>query len=740
MLVAPAGGAWCESTDRWVEVRSPDDPRGGPEVLTSQRRDDRWQAEVAGRWAAELSTASYIPMSRQAVEDALRELVEEVVRALDGASELDEVGRSVGDRLVRIHATGEESLGISLRVLRDALVAEPGGGQVRPLVQLLTGIAAGYAAADRESTFIQQETLKRALLRSKLKADRDLAASEARFGEVFSSTPIGVAICELGGEFVQVNPAWEDTLGYRSADLESMTIHDLFHPDDAEYVAAAYAEIAETGRSGRLDERVRLVRASGEEAWAYLALSVLRGPDGSARRLVTMVEDITELHLLQQQFQYQALHDALTGLPNRQFFRTRLETALCNLPPNARLGLYHLGLDGFQLINDGLGHAVGDHVIRLAARRLEGLVDNEEALVARFGGTEFAVLMWEREGTPGVGEFVAMVNDALSKPIYVGDQGIATSASIGVVQRLAGEGDATEMLWAADVALRRAEAVGKRQWALFDPDRAPEERLEAKRAAVMPGGLATGEFDVAYRSAMDLRDGRTYGVEAQLLWETEEFGTIRHHECLRLAERSGVTLSLRDWMLRTVCEHRAEWWRDGHPTAVAVRLSANQAQDPDLVAVVRRALADDPGEGGELRLCIPTSAVLGPHEEARENVHHLDALGVRTALHGFTGAAEELHQLRTLPVDVVQLDHGMVELVHDALAEGPAALDAPEVDAVRGIVPLITRCGADICVGEIDTDVQARFWRDLGCRIGLGAAYGDAVLSFDVPDLLSKIS
>ena len=121
-------------------------------------------------------------------------------------------------------------------------------------------------------------------------------------------------------------------------------------------------------------------------------MSLLRGPDGQPKHFVTMVEDISELHLLQERFQYQALHDAMTGLANRQFFRTRLEAALGSLPQDAVLTLYHLGLDGFELINDGLGYEVGDSIIRAVARRLEQLVEREEALVARFGGTEFALL------------------------------------------------------------------------------------------------------------------------------------------------------------------------------------------------------------------------------------------------------------------------------------------------------------------------------------------------------------
>ncbi|WP_050784274.1 putative bifunctional diguanylate cyclase/phosphodiesterase [Saccharopolyspora erythraea] len=719
-----------------MSVREPGDPADDrvPGVLTPQRHNSGWRTAVARKWASRLSSASYIPMSRDAIELCMLELVELIIDALEDPERTDHSGRAVGTRLVEIHATGEDSLTLSLDLIRDVMVADTADESVHRMLGLLTAIAAGYAAADRESTFVQQETLKRALLRSKLQADRDLAASEARFGEVFTTTPIGVAICDLTGKFVQVNPALGETLGYRSQDFGSMTVHDLFHPEDAKYLTAAYAELAEGGRTQRLRERRRLLRADGEPAWAYLAVSVLKGADGAPAHFVTMVEDISELHLLQERFQYQALHDAMTGLPNRQFFRTRLEAALGNLPKDARLTLYHLGLDGFELINDGLGHEVGDGIIKAVARRLEQLIQREEAILARFGGTEFAVLVLESPRTPPVHEFAPMINEELAEPIYVGEHGIATSASIGVVQRCAGDGDAANMLWAADVALRRAEAAGKRQWALFDPDRAPDERTQAKLAAVMPGGLELGEFDVVYRPVVQLGDSKLIAIEAELSWETGEFGRLDHADCLRLAERSGVTLSLRDWMLGSAWEQLARWHRAGHRPPLVVGLSPNQAADPDLVGTIRRVLDEGSLDASWLRVSMPMRVMLGDNDEARDNVRFLDRLGVRTALHGFHASPGELRYLRDLPVDIIQFADDVVRLVRDS------AEDSPEVEAVKRFVPLVRSCGRRLAVGDVDSEEQARRWHEMGCEVGAGALYGGPVPNVEVPNLLAQLA
>ncbi|MHA6805078.1 diguanylate cyclase domain-containing protein [Salinifilum ghardaiensis] len=695
--------------------------------------DDRRREEIARRWARLLSTTAYIPLSRRDLESALREVLDALLAALDGESEMDDIGSWVGKRLVGMHATGERCLSSSLGLLRDELV--PGAdSRSSALMALLTSVAAGYVSADRESTFQQQETLKRALLRSKLQADRNLAASEARFTEVFRSTPVGVAICQPDGTFLQANAALVRNLGYSRERLRTMRIHDFFHEEDAEQLGAVYGELVESGGSARLDDdRHRLVRANGELSWVYLALSVLAQDDGP--QVVTIVEDVTDLHLLQKRFKDQALQDPLTGLSNRQHFTTQLQEQLANLPASAHVVVYHLALDSFDLINDGLGYESGDEVIKAVARRLSGLLAGEDAVVARFGGNEFGVFVVEGPDTAPVSEFPAIINRVLDDPIYLGDQGVAASANIGVVRRSVAEADHTDMLWAADVALRRAEATGKRQWALFDPDRASEERIRAKLAATMPGGLALGEIDVLYRPLLSLDSRELEAVEAELVWEPAEDGPVDHHECLRLAERSGANLSLRDWLLRAVTEQLGDWHAEGSPVQVVVSLSENQAVDPDLVRVVRGVLEADGVPSAALRLSVPTDALLGEsRDEVRENFGHVGSCGVQTSVHGFRGTPEEFRILREFPVGVVRLGSEFVRVANEAESSG-----APEVRLARRLVPLIREMGPRVWVGDLAAEQHAARWRDLGCDVGGGDLFGPAVLSFDVPELLERM-
>ncbi len=693
--------------------------------MTSPWDQADWRAELARQWAARVNRTSYIPMSTSDIERYLADLLDELAAALDGATSIERVGRAVGERMVAAHITGEESLRHSLELLGEHLLvsADPATHSV---MSLLTSVASGYAEAVRENIFKQQETIKRALLRSKLRAERDLEASENRFREVFSATPIGVAISDLGGKFVEVNPALEQMLGYSKEEFASRTVYELFHPDERNRLTSLYSTLVE-GRTQHLHERCKLCKVDGGYAWTFLAVSVLRDAYGVPHHIVTMVEDLSQLHLLQAQFQHQALHDVSTGLPNRQFFLSRLETALATFDPDTRLTLYQLELDGIDVINEGMGQEVGDGMLKEIARRLDRLVETEDALVARISGNEFAVLYREKPDSPGIGRFAEEINNELGEPVYVGTEGIATTATIGVVQRRIDEIQPVRMLQDSTTALRWAKKAGKRQWAPFDAERAERERVDAKLAAAMPGALELGEFEVLYQPQVSLADGRPVMVEAQLCWEPEGGSRLGHQQCLQLAEQSGVTLCLRDWMLRTAWEQLAAWHRAGEfDLGLAVRLSRDQTQDPDLVATVRSVLEDGELDPAWLRLCVPTSVLVDGWAETRENVKLLASMGAKPCLHSFHASPRELHQLRELPVHGVHLDEQLTALVPE---DDDAA--SPEARAVAAMLPLVRDGGIPIAVGGIATEAQAQRWRSLGCDIGSGPLYGDPARAYE---------
>ncbi|WP_051099068.1 putative bifunctional diguanylate cyclase/phosphodiesterase [Actinopolyspora mortivallis] len=676
-----------------------------------------WCAELAARWAGGLVRTCYVPMSRGELEERTHALVERLVEALGDPTLAERAGRSVGEQLVRLNATGEESLTWTLELLCDALLPQR-TEETRDVVGLLAAVAAGYTEARQASTLDQQETLRRALLRTKLDTDRRLRVSEDRFREIFRNTPVGMGICDLEGTFLDVNDALKDTLGYSERELLSLRLDQLFPAGQTDVVSGAYADLLRGARSG-LRERCDLRRADGGTAWTYVALSGLRDENGEPTRFVVMVEDLRELSYLQERLRHQTLHDSVTGLPNRQHFWSRLETALAGSPAEDRLTLYQLRLDGFGLINEGLGYETGDAIVRAVANRLQRLVEGEDGLVARIGGTQFAVLVRQGPHTPGVAEFAELINRELDEPIYIGENGLAPTASIGVIQRAVGDREPADMMWAAEVALRNAEQAGKRQWALFDPDRAPLERSDSKLAATMPGALELGEFEVRYRPLVSLPEERITGVEARLSWQPPDHDELGHEECLRLAERSGITLSLRDWMLETAWRQLEQWHERGLCPQLVVGLSPNQSRDPDLVGTVRRTVGSGTLAADRLRLCVSMGALMRSGGEARDNLDTLAATGVRTAAHEFRASPAELRFLREHPTQAVLLSPELVRLVDDDAGE-----ESPEFRALCGTIPLVREQGIPVAVPEVRTARQARWWYEAGCEIAAGEYYG----------------
>ena len=555
-----------------------------------------------------------------------------------------------------------------------------------------------------------------------------------RHRAAFAASPVGMVLCDGDGNVVETNPALRRLVG-RTDDagagpLDAATVHDLFPPEQADELLQMFEVLARHGSGRSFREQRQLLTRGGEPVWTFLAVAALGEDAAEPPQFLVTVEESSELQLLQDRLHHQSLYDALTGLPNRQYFRTHLENALANLEPGATLTLYHLGLEALELINNGLGPEVGDAILRTAAGKLQGLVANEDAFLARLGGAEFALLLRHGPSTPRIDQMASLVNEELAEPIYLDDHGVATSASIGVNCTSTGETTADDMMWAAEVALRRAEAAGRRQWALFDPDRAPEERTDARLAAIIPGALELGGFQITYRPVLSMAGRRLALLWAQLNWCSQERGWLDHAQCLELAERSGVTLSLRDWMLHAAWEQTQIWHTAGYRPKVLVDLSGNQTHDPDLIAAVRSVLRDTDLPPQWLWLSVPMRA-LTHDEEARENLALLAEIGISVVVHGFTGSPTELRHLRELPINVVRLDSELVELVHHDPDD-----EAPEVRAVAELIPLINACGPRVGIDGVRTEEQARRWRAMGSSFGAGDLYGAPIPVEDVAPFL----
>jgi diguanylate cyclase (GGDEF)-like protein/PAS domain S-box-containing protein len=676
--------------------------------------------KVARKWAYLISSTAYLPLSQQEIDQAMREMVEVVFGAALSEPFVPDQVAGVGARLVTMRCTGSMSLRRTLDVLGKALLTEPelqraDGRTVDRAVQVLGALAADYLEAARQFIFKQQEDLKEALLRAGNDIQRQLKMAETRFDAVFASAPSGVALLDLDGKFLRTNESLDVMLDRAPAEFARLTLFDVVDPDEVAFLRAGCTDLAD-GWMDRLHQQRRLIRGDGEAVRASLTLTLLRDGTKPSQLLVT-AHDETEMSLLQGQLSHQSLHDVLTGLPNRQYFTTRLESVLRRANPDTGATLYHLDLDAFSMITDGLGRQAGDRVLMNVAQRLKAVVAGENAMVARFDGDEFAIVVENSDTTPDVVTTISSINEELGEPIYIEGHGVAASASIGVVHRPPANADVTELLRTADMTLRRAKVNGRRQWGLFDQDADALDRERFSLTAEMPGALELGEITVVCRPLIRLSDGAHVGFEGLLRWQHTS-GVIEHAACLDLAEDTGLVIPLRDNLLDEACS-QVHWWNQNFAQRMplVLDLTANQACDPDLVGAVRHTLAKTGLEPTLLRIGVPTTVLLADRGEAVDNLKMLAENGIGTAVHSFGSAAGDIECLEDLPVGAARIAPRLVERQRSGESR---LIDRTLVELVK----ISHLAGATVTVDDIATAAQASWWRSAGADFALGPHYG----------------
>jgi diguanylate cyclase (GGDEF)-like protein/PAS domain S-box-containing protein len=702
-----------------AEVTAPlphDDALPASRKTPSASRAARRMDTLARKWAYLISTTAYLPHTPAEIENELSILLGWLFEAVVSDPVGTEEAAAAGGRLVELGCVGPDSLRCTMEVLGKGLLREPELRRLDNLAErvvvVLGALSAGYGETLREDIQKKQEGLSRALLKIEQETRRKQVITRAQFEEVFAGSASGVALTGLDGRILRANAALAKTLNRTPAEITALSLFDLIHPDEVDQVRADYRDLAQ-GKQHRLRLGRRLIGKDGEPMWATFAGAVVRDATGEANQLITIIDDDTEVSLLQRRLSHQALHDALTGLPNRQCFTSRMENVLRQADPATGVTLYHLDLDGFSLITDGLGQELGDRLLKSVAAKLKSVVEGENAIVARLGADEFAVLIQNKPTTPDMTTIVRQINHELTEAEYLdGHHGVAVSASIGVVHRPPRDIAPSELLRASDMTLRRAQANGNRQWELFDRVRESRERHEYSLAASMAGAWENGEIQVVYRPQVRLADDEVVGVEARLRWNHPREGRLPHETCVRLADETGLILPLGGWLLRTACEQVSA---AGVELPVTVGLTAHQAADPDLVGEIRRILDDTGLAPDRLRPGFPVKALLADGGDAVDNLRVLADIGVPVEIHDF-GSAGDVECLEDLPVQRVRIASRLVE-------RRPERANPLVARSLDGLMEIAHLAGVAVTVDGVESYEQAAWWQQHGGDLASGALF-----------------
>lgn len=430
---------------------------------------------------------------------------------------------------------------------------------------------------------------------------------------------------------------------------------------------------------------------------------------------------------LAKRFEHQLLHDDLTKLPNRTLFRDRLERALARGARRRReCAVLSVDIDRFRRVNDGLGPAVGDRLLRETAVRLDSVVRPEDT-VARTGGDEFGLLL-ETVATPRGAEIAARrVADALAAPFEVDGRELFLTASVGIALGRGGRDSPEDLIRNASVAVERAKEGGRARAEVFRQTASgrPLERIALE--ADLRRALERRELEVDYQPVVELATGHVVGAEALVRWQHPERGLLEPLEFVPAAEEIGLILPVGRWLLGEAAARAAAWRR----LTLYVSLSARQLQQPrpQLLDDVARSLSRTRLASGGLCLEISESAVMHDVEESVAAMHDLKALGARLALDGFGGGPASLGNLRLLPVDVVKIDRSFVHQVDD---EGGGEAIA------RALIDVCHALEAHVLADGIEDRRQARKLLALGCDLGQGSRFSLPLPAEEMGELAAR--
>ena len=605
----------------------------------------------------------------------------------------------------------------------------------------LVDVARRWAAtlADTKGVTLPTEQLEQLLLElahdAVDQADPGHDGALLRFTALYAASPLGIALADPDGAIVEANLALGQLLGCTPTKFRGRHITELGSTDHDVTRLRAGLEPLRTTEIERYQERMLLDHIEDGPLWVDVTLARLPGDRPGSVYPVLMVSDANELHLLQERLVHQNVHDPLTGLPNASSFTTKLESALGSAARDD-IALVYLDVDGFKVINDGLGAGVGDQVLRGVAAKLSAVfTGHHDGFVARLTGDGFAILLRGELSATEVIELVERALEDLNEPIYLGGHGIGVSASAGIVVRAAVEGGAAELLRAAEIALHRAKEAGKAQWMLFDPELDARDRGRYQLGAVIAGALENGEFSLVYQPTVKLADtDQLAAVNAGLRWNHPEKGHLDSDQFYPLAQTTGMTVPLGRWLLAESLAATARWrsrFGEAAPD-VCVRLPSRLAIDPDLVLLVKEQLDRHSLPAQALRLCTDRTSVLDPRGEVLDSFAVLSDLGAQLVL-TISGSADlELIPQHGLPVRHVILSGPVV----DALAA-----DDPAESDIRHLTQLVTRARElKLRVGAegVRTHEQAARLRQLGVIAARGSFINDSATGDEVDELIAR--
>jgi diguanylate cyclase (GGDEF)-like protein/PAS domain S-box-containing protein len=561
----------------------------------------------------------------------------------------------------------------------------------------------------------------RGLLASEREALSALSQTRAASARYFGISRDLLSSATLDGRFQEVNPAWESLLGWTQEEMIDRQFMELVHPDDLERTAEQTTQIVTTG-APMMEFENRFRAKDGTYRW----LSWRSQYDRDSDLLYVRGSDATERKVLEQELEQLALHDAVTGLPNRTLFADRAAHALASADrDDGCVGMLFIDLDNFKFVNDSYGHEAGDTLLRTVATRLASVLRPHDT-VARFAGDEFTVLC---PGIAGAGEGSAIghrILSALGHPIKLGENEIVVSGSVGLAVGHGLDKSVDTLMSEADTAMYRAKEGGRARVEIFDDALRAVASRKMRLERDLRVALDNGDFHLVYQPIVTLDTGYLDKFEALLRWEHPELGAVGPDEFVPIAEETGLIVEIGRWVAEEACRALAGATRSG--VGMALNLSARQLLDPGLAGHLVYA-ATEAGISPELiDLEITETMLVDERQPVLDAIDALKWAGFRLVLDDFGTGYSALGYLKRLPFDLIKIDRSFV-----------AELHASDEDAaiVAAIVAVAQALDLDVVAEGIETPEQLEHLRSLGVAYGQGFHFSHPVPPSDIPAVMT---
>jgi diguanylate cyclase (GGDEF)-like protein/PAS domain S-box-containing protein len=618
--------------------------------------------------------------------------------------------------IVLLNLMGPEPGGLpALALLRSfapgvpVLVLAPAGSEDLALRALQHG-ATDYIIADDMFETLVVRTFRHVLEHQRaearqLRAEAELRASEQRYRALFEQSRDAIFITDRAGRIMEANGAAEELLRVTRSELLGRPLH-AFYDDESDRVRAT-ADFSDeaTGR----ERELQLRRSDGEALWCLLSLAPRTSDNGELRGYQAVVHDITGRRRIEDELLRNAFHDGLTGLPNRALFLDRLSRVLARRRRNIqhRCAVLFIDLDRFKIINDSLGHATGDALLRRVGSRLASCVRKVDT-VARIGGDEFAILIDGMEGEEDAFTAARRIHEALEKPLLMASHGLVISASIGIAMPGSDEETPDDVLRNADIAMYQAKRRGPARYELFTDSMRVSRSDMLTLEADLRGALSRSEFVLHYQPIYQQHERRIIGLEALIRWKHPKRGLLLPAEFLPLAEEVGLMLPMGWWALREACTEARKLMDmcapDRQPI-MAMNLSTTHIAREDLAERVAGILKDTGLPARLLSLEVTETSLISNPAMVALNLARLRELGVRVSIDDFGTGYSSLSYLQDLPVDTLKIDRSFIS----RLGTGSDPLEL-----VRTIVSLAERLGMNTVAEGVETAEQLEQLEQLG--------------------------